>query len=126
MGNAIKKRSKLGSKRRLSDGRWEVRVSHGYRVDGKQRTIREVVPDEDAADRRIVEIAADMGIHPEIGAGLTLSTLWSLYKRDKGERLARKTIVDYARYMDGLWCEKLGSVDVTHITRQEIQRILIG
>lgn len=126
MGNSTKKRSKLGSKRRLSDGRWEVRVSHGYRVDGKQRTIREVVPDEDVADRRIVELAADMGIHPEIGAGLTLSTLWALYKRDKGERLARKTIVDYARYMDGLWCEKLGSVDVTHITRQEIQHILIG
>ena len=125
MGNSTKKRSKLGSKRRLSDGRWEVRVSHGYRVDGKQRTIREVVDTEDAADRRIVEIAADMGIHPEIGAGLTLNTLWSLYKRDKGARLARKTINDYARYMDGLWCEKLGSVDITSITRQEIQHILI-
>ena len=125
MGNSTKNRSKLGSKRRLSDGRWEVRVSHGYRVDGKQRTIREVLPDEDTADRRIVEIAADMGIHPEMGAGLTLNTLWSLYKRDKGERLARKTINDYARYMDNLWCERMGSVDVTHITSQQIQRVLI-
>lgn len=126
MENTTKRRSKLGSKRRLADGRWEVRVSHGYRIDGKQRTIREVVDTEDAAERRIVEIAADMGIHPEIGAGLTLSTLWSLYKRDKGKRLATKTLNDYSRYMDDLWCERMGDTDISTITSVPIQRILIS
>lgn len=126
MGNAIKKRSKLGSKHQREDGKWTIRVSHGYRVDGTQRTIRETVDTEEEADRRIIEIAADLGRSPEKSAGLTLDMLWTLYKRDKGARLARKTINDYARYMDDLWCEKLGSADVTHITSQQIQRVLIG
>ena len=126
MGNSTKKRSKLGSKHQREDGKWAIRVSHGYRVDGTQRTIRETVDTEEEADRRIIEIAADLGRSPEKSAGLTLDMLWTLYKRDKGARLARKTINDYARYMDDLWCEKLGSADVTHITSQQIQRVLIG
>lgn len=126
MGNSTKKRSKLGSKRRLSDGRWEVRVSRGYRVDGRQRTIREVVASEDEADRRIIEIAADMGVHPEKAAGLTLSAVWALYKKDKGKRLANKTMADYSRYMDNLWLERFGSSDISDIHTHDIQRALLS
>lgn len=125
MGNTTKKRSKLGSKRQLSDGRWEVRVSHGYRVDGKQRTIRDVCATESDADRRIVEIAADMGAHPEKAAGVTLGAVWSLYKKDKGKRLANKTMADYSRYMDKLWLEKFRLTDISDIRTHDIQRALL-
>lgn len=127
MSNATRPRSKLGSKRRLADGRWEIRVSHGYTVEGKQRTTREVVASEKEADAdaRIVEIAAEMGKRPDVNAGLTLRMLWAYYKADKGKRLANMTMDGYKRVMKGVWLPAIGDEDVTRITRQRIQEELL-
>ena len=119
-------RSKLGSKRRLDNGKWQVRVSRGYRVDGSQRTVYETVETEADADRRIIEIATDIGRAPDIAAGLTLRRLWELYLADKGARLAAKTVNDYERYMETTWLPLMADRDVSSITRREIQDAILG
>lgn len=125
MNNISRPRSKLGSKRKLKDGRWEIRVSHGYTLEGKQRTVREVLDSEKEADTRIVELAAEMGKKPDINAGLTLRMLWALYKVDKGKRLANMTMDGYKRVMKGVWLPILGDEDVSRINRQRIQEELL-
>ena len=119
-------RSKLGSKRRLPSGRWEVRVSHGYRVDGKQRTVSETVDTEADADRRIAELAAQLGREPDMAAGITLERLWTLYRADKGKRLSKKTVIDYTHYMDTVWLPSMGDADISAITRRQVQRELLS
>jgi len=125
MGKSTRPRSRLGSKRRLPSGNWEVRVSRGYTLDGKQRTVREVLPTEAEADARLMELAAEMGRRPDVNAGLTLRMLWSLYKATKGRRLANMTMDGYRRVMKGVWLPVLGDVDVSRITRQQIQEQLL-
>lgn len=119
-------RARLGSKRQLPSGRWEVAVASGYRVDGKVRRAYAVVDTEEDADRRIVELSADMGRAPDLSAGITLERLWTLYLADKGRRLAAKTVYDYTRYMDGTWLPLMGDRDVSAITRCEIQDVILS
>ena len=123
--NCTMTRSRTGSKRQLPSGRWEVRVSRGYRVDGRQRTIHETVDTEAEADRRIAELSAQMGKEPDVGAGITLERLWSLYLADKGTRLSKKTLVDYTHYMDAVWLPAMGDEDISTITRRQIQGELL-
>ena len=118
-------RAKLGSKRKLANGKWQIRVSHGYRVDGAQRTVTETVDTETDADRRILELAVQMGKAPDLGAGITLKKLWEIYLSDKGQRLASKTVQDYTRYMDGTWLPLMGDRDISSIRRREIQDAIL-
>ena len=118
-------RSNLGSKRRLPSGRWQVVVTHGYREDGRPRRVYETVDTESDADRRIIELSAELGARPDFRAGVTLRTLWSLYKSDKGARLARKTLADYERHMEKTWMPAFGDEDISRITRRSIQEVML-
>ena len=70
-------RSSAGSKREVAPGKWVVRVSDGYRRDGKRRRLsRTVYGTERDADRAISELVADMGRVPDLGDGCTLRDYW--------------------------------------------------
>lgn len=125
MDNSTKKRSNLGNKRQLPSGRWEISVAHGYREDGRVRRVYETVDTESDADRRIVELSAELGARPDFRAGITLKTLWALYKADKGARLARKTLADYTRHMDKVWIPAFGDSDISTISRRAIQSVML-
>lgn len=125
MGNSSTGRSRLGSKRKMPNGRWEVRVGNGYRADGRQRVVTERVDTEEEADRRIREIAEELGRRPDLARGIALGALWDAYRADKGERLTRKTMYDYDWLMGRFWLPAMGDRDISRIGRAEVQAVLL-
>ncbi len=70
-----RKRASLGSKKEVSPGVWQVRVSVGYRPDGGQRRVTEYVHgDERDADTAILRLAASMRKNVNLGRGTDLDT----------------------------------------------------
>lgn len=119
------KRSKLGTKRRTPSGRWEVSVASGYRADGRKRVLWATVDTEAEADARILELAAELGRRPDMARGITLAALWDYYLDDKGRRLALKTVRNYTWYMEHVWLPSMGDVDITLISREEVQAVML-
>ena len=117
-------RSRIGSVRRLASGRYEVRVSRGYTMEGKQRTIREVCETEAEAEARRYELAMQMQRDCNLSAGITLRRVWQLYKADRYERLAGTTRDAYSWQMDAVILPVLGDLDITRITHKDIQALL--
>lgn len=83
MGESIQKqgpRSKLGSKKEVRPGVWEIRVSCGYTSEGKQRRMRKNVHGTEAdADAAMVRLADEMGRTPALGDPLTLDAYFWWY-----------------------------------------------
>ena len=119
-------RSRIGSRRRRADGTIEVTVCHGYRVDGKRRRLTGIAADEAEADRIALELAARLGMRPDLGRGLTLRRWWDAYSATKGARLAKSTLTRYRGDMERVWLPALGDADVSLITADDIQRVLIS
>lgn len=77
MSVSHKTRSKLGTKRELRPGVWQIGVSCGTRADGTRRTAwRTVHGSEVDADASIVRLAAEMGRCLSIGDDMTLDTYY--------------------------------------------------
>lgn len=117
-------RSRTGSVRRLPSGRYEVRVSHGYTIDGKQRTIREVCDTEAEAEARRYELAMQMQKDCHVSANITLRKVWELYRADRFQRLAGTTRDTYTWQMESVILPVLGDCDVSKILHSDIQRLL--
>ena len=120
----IPTRKKVGNIRQLKTGRWEVRVSQGYRMDGRQRVMRDVCDTEEQAKARAYEMAIELGRDPNFGSGRTLSDVWKLYRADRGERLAGTTMDAYTWHMEAVVLPDLGDIDITMITHGDIQSLL--
>lgn len=118
-------RSRLGSKRQLETGRWQIRVKSGYRADGKPRVVTETLDSEADADKRIMQLAVQMQSNRAFARGVTLGEMWDAYVADKGQRLARKTLSWYTHYMNDVWLPRWRDVDVTRIQRTDVQRELL-
>lgn len=70
-------RSKLGSKRELRPGIWQIRVSCGYRDGGKRRVAyKTVYGNEVQADAAIVRLADEIGRCLRVGDAMTLDTYY--------------------------------------------------
>lgn len=119
-------RSRIGEYKTLADGTIRVRVSHGYDLQGKQRRLTGYAKTEDEAERLALELAADLGKRPDLGHGLTLQRYWIAYGVEKGARLAKATYARYKGDMKRTWLPALGKTDISLITRQEVQAILIS
>lgn len=120
-------RSRLGSIREVRPGIWEVYVSKGYRADGRQRKVYATVHGtENDAQAKVRELADQIGRNPNYSRGMTLANTWGEYRKDKGERLAKKTLAGYTWFMERVWLPKLGDRDVTRITHADVQQVLIG
>lgn len=119
-------RASLGMKRQLPSGSWEVCVTAGKRKDGKPRRVYDTLPDEAAADARIVELAAELGRNAALARGVTLEGYWRHYKATKGQRLAKVTLARYEGCMRRAVLPALGSMDISRIPRASIQAVLLS
>lgn len=118
-------RSALGNKRRLPSGRWQVRMSVGYRdSDGGQRTVTRTVDTERQADIELGRLAIQMGRQPSMGDGdVTLGEYWEWYYRPYMETLARGTRVLY----ESTWRAHVSVFSgrpMTSISRSDVRRWL--
>ena len=120
-----RQRSRIGSKWQLPNGRWRVKIQRGTRADGSARVVTETVDTEADADRRISELAVELGADPHLARGVTLADVWALYVPTKGSRLARKTVAGYTWYMERVWLPVLGGADVTSISCRDVQDVLL-
>ena len=118
-------RSKLGSFKQLKDGRIRVTVAHGYDLSGNPRRVVGYAEDMNQAERVALELAAQLGRRPDLGRGLTLRRWWQAYGAGKGERLAKATYHRYKYDMDKTWLPAMGDTDISLISRQDVQTILI-
>lgn len=120
-------RRKVGSKRQLPNGRWLVRVRCGYRRDGSPREVSETVDTEDEADRRIAEIASEMGRSGNVGDPMTLAEYYETrFVPDREGVLANASMNRY----EGDWRRHigpaLGSRDMADISPDDIRRLIAG
>lgn len=90
------------------------------------RRLRDTVETERDADRRIAQLAAELGAKPNLGRGTTLSQWWSVYQATKGARLAGTTRARYAQAMEGQVLPAFGDRDISTIGRHEIQALLLA
>jgi len=118
-------RRRLGTRKVMADGTIKVIVRHGYRSDGKRRTLWALAKDDEEADRIAIELAAKLGMDSNLGKGLTLSRWWDAYKATRGKRIAKVTLERYATEMRGTWLPALGSKDITLISHADIQTVVI-
>lgn len=120
----IPARKKVGNVRPLPNGRWEVRVSHGYRMDGKRRTLREVCDSEQEARTRAYELALQLGEDINIDFGRTLAQVWNAYLVDRKRVLAGTTLDTYTWHMESVVLPALGDMDISRISHANIQKLL--
>ena len=120
-----RRRNGLGERRRLADGRIRVTVCHGTDIRGRKRRVSAVAETEADADRVAMELAASLGMRPDLGNGLTLRRWWDAYAAGRGNRLANATFKRYRRDMDKVWLPELGGTDISLITRADVQRVLL-
>lgn len=120
-----KPRRRLGTRKVLADGTIKVIVRHGYRSDGKRRTLWAIAKNDAEADRVAIELAARLGMDANLGKGLTLRRWWDAYKATRGKRIAKVTLERYTTEMRGTWLPALGDRDITLISHADIQAVVI-
>ena len=118
-------RRRVGTWKVLSDGRIKVTVTRGLRSDGKRRRVYGYARDEDEAERLALDLASRIGLHVELGNGITLEQWWQTYRATRGQRIAKVTLERYTTEMRGTWLPALGSKDISLITHADIQAEVI-
>ena len=121
-----KPRRKVGTFLPLADGTIKVVVRSGYTADGKRRTLWAIAKDDEEADRVALELASKLGMHPELGNGITLERWWAAYQVTRGKRIAKVTLKRYATEFNNVWLPSLGHKDITLITHSDIQAVVIN
>ena len=117
-------RSKLGSKREVRPGVWEIRVSNGYRLDGSRRTAYETVHgNEIEANAAIVRLAQRMERCLTIGDAMTLDTyFWGYFLPLKEATTTNANAKTYSSHYRSHIAEYFGQWDLAKINNVEIQR----
>ena len=119
-------RRRLGSFKRLADGTIKVTVRSGRRLDGGERSATGYAKDEDEAERVALELAAQLGMRPDLGRGLTLRRWWQAYAAGRGARLTNATFARYEQEMERVWLPALGDVDISLVSRTDVQEVLLS
>lgn len=122
--NENSQRSKLGTKREIKPGIWEVGVSCGTRKDGSRRyKWRRIHGNEIEADAAIVQLAAEMGKCLTVGDSMTLDTYFEGYfsplKHATTTKANAKTYDSHYQAHIAPW---FGQWDLERINNVEIQR----
>ena len=119
-----KSRSKLGSKREVRPGVWQIRVSCGTREDGKRRTAyRTVHGNAVEADAAIVRLADEMGRCLLVGDSMTLSTYyWGYFSPMKHASTTNANANTYDTHFRSHIAPYFGHWDLQDIDNLEIQR----
>ena len=122
--NENSQRSKLGTKREIKPGVWEVGISCGTRQDGTRRyKWRRIHGNEIEADAAIVQLAAEMGKCLTVGDSMTLNTYFEGYfsplKHATTTKANAKTYDSHYKSHIAPW---FGQWDLERINNVEIQR----
>lgn len=128
MASINDKRSKLGSKRELKPGVWQIRVSNGTREDGTRRTAyRTVHGSEVEADAAIVRLADEMGRCLSTGDAMTLDTYyWGYFSPDRHANTTKANANTHDSHYRNHIAPKFGKWGLSKITNIDIQRWING
>lgn len=124
MSNSTQRKRRVGSVRRLASGRWWARITVGYKADGRPRTVTKTHDTKAEAEAWLIAKSVEMGQRPDMGAGITLRTLWAAFERDRRGKLANSTLDRYQNCMDRHWFAHIGGMDVSLITPQVAQQVI--
>lgn len=118
------KRSKLGSKREIRPGVWQIRVSAGYRNDGTQRVATSTIHgNEIEADAEIVRLADALGRCLSTGDAITLDTyFWGYFSPTKHATTTKANANTYDSHYRKHIAPHFGQWDLARIDNLEIQR----
>lgn len=116
-------RSKLGTKREVRPGVWEIGVSNGYRDDGKRRTKwRTIHGNEVEADAALVKLAKEMGRCLTIGDSMTLDVyFWGYFSPMKHATTTKANANTYDSHYRSHIAPTFGHWDLANIGNMEIQ-----
>lgn len=123
-----RERSRLGSKREVRPGVWEVRVSSGRRLDGAQRRVcRTVYGTERDADASLAELAVEVSRSPSIGEVATVAEFWPHFvRRCEAKGLARQTMKGYEKEWRLRVEPEFGSLRWRDVTFPRVQSWVYG
>ena len=122
------KRSKLGSKREVRPGVWQVRVSNGYRLDGTQRVATSTIKgNEVEADAEIVRLAMEMGKCLTTGDAMTLDAyFWGYFSPQRHATTTKANANTYDSHYRAHIAPHFGHWDLADIGNVEIQHWING
>ena len=117
-------RSKLGSKREIRPGVWQIRVSSGYRLDGTQRSASTTIyGNEIEADAAIVRLADELGRCLSTGDSMTLDAyFWGYFSPMKHATTTAANAKTYDSHYRAHIAPMFGQWDLARIGNLEIQR----
>ena len=124
-------RRKIGHIEKSPGGGWDVRVSRGYRADGKRRTVCEHVDGSfEDAEAACARIASQMGRSLSAGGSLTLRQYYEGVFRHgdsvRGEPRSNATLRDYDSQMRRFVLPALGDVPVSRIRHEQVKRVVLS
>ena len=117
-------RSKLGSKREIRPGVWQIRVSSGYRLDGTQRSASTTIyGNEIEADAAIVRLADELGRCLSTGESMRLDAyFWGYFSPMKHATTTAANAKTYDSHYRAHIAPAFGQWDLARIGNLEIQR----
>ena len=121
-------RSKLGSKREIRPGVWQIRVSSGTREDGTRRIAYKTVKGSEVeADAAIVQLSIEMGRCLSTGDAMTLDTYyWGYFSPMKHATTTNANANTYDSHYRTHIAPTFGQWDMARIGNLEIQRWING
>ncbi len=124
MSLSHKGKSKLGSKREIRPGVWQIRVSSGTREDGKRRVAAKTIHGSEVeADAAIVKLADEMGRCLSIGDSMTLDAyFWAYFSPMKHATTTNANANTYDTHYRAHIAPHFGQWDLQNIDNISIQR----
>ena len=124
-------RRKIGHIEKSPGGGWDVRVSRGYRADGKRRTVCEHVDGTyEDAEAACARIASQMGRSFSAGGSLTLRQYYEGVFRHgnsvRGEPRSNATLRDYDSQMRRFVLPALGDVPISRIRHEQVKQVVLS
>lgn len=125
------KRRKIGSIKPSPGGGWDVRVSRGYRADGKRRIVCEHVDGSyEDAEAACARIASQMGRSLSVGGSLTLRQYYEGVFRHgnsvRGEPRSNATLRDHDSQMRRFVLPAIGDVPISRIRHGQVKQAVLS
>ncbi|MEG0015773.1 MAG: hypothetical protein RSB98_00970 [Raoultibacter sp.] len=124
MGNHTPERSKLGSKKEIRPGVWQIRVSAGYKKGGGQKRVQRTVKGTARdADAEIIRLADEMGGNAALGDDITLDTyFWACFSPGRHASSTRANANTYDSIYRTHIAPHFGAWHLNDIDNIEVQR----
>ena len=120
-------RSKVGSITKTKEGRYLVRVRHGYRRDGSVRCLSKVVDTAYQAEQARNALCVQLGISRNAGDEITLATYYHTYFLPGRKRyLTNATIMDYDLHWRRHIADAFGHMPMSAIKHGMVQSLIDG